>query len=240
MQDQDYQIFEAYLAGDLPADKVRVHEEKIEQDQDYKESFELYKSLNQHLENKEKNEKELEQFKNTVSDISDNYFATRKKTKFAWVKMAVAASIIIAIGLYFLIGEISKPQYQEIAQIPTIHLTERSADGEIYVQAEEAFNQEQYTEAIKLFGQILQEDNQNQSISLYQAIAFMEIDSANRAKELYDKIIEKENAYSEEALWYAALNELKEENYTACKEYLTKINPSASRYEDAQNLLEKL
>ncbi len=240
MKDQDYQIFEAYLMGDLPANEVETHEKRLQEDQNYKESFELYKSINQHLENESKNKEELEQFKNSLSDISGNYFATRKKSKFAWVKMAIAASIIIAIGLYFLIGEISKPHYQEIAQIPTIHLTERSAVGEAYLKAENAFNQAQYNAAIKLFDQILQEDNQNYSISLYQAIAYMEIDSVNKARELYDEIIEKENAYSEEALWYAALNELKEENYTACKAYLTKIKPSASRYEDAQNLLEKL
>lgn len=240
MKDQDYQLFEAYLTGDLSADEVEAHEKKLQEDQNYKESFELYKSLNQHLENKYKNEEKLEQFKNSVSNISDNYFASRKKSKFAWVKMAVAALIIIAIGLYFLLGEISKPHYKEIAQIPTIHLTERSADGEIYLQAENAFNQKQYSKAIKLFDQILQENSQQQSINLYQAIAYMEIDSADKARELYDKIIQKENAYSEEALWYAALNELKAENYTACKAYLTKIKPSASRYEDAQNLLEKL
>ncbi|WP_375578384.1 tetratricopeptide repeat protein [Marivirga tractuosa] len=240
MKDQDYQIFESYLMGDLPEDEVITHEKRLQEDQDYKESFEIYKSLNQHLENKYKNEEKLEQFENSVSDISENYFASRKKTKFAWVKMAVAASIIIAIGLYFLLGEISQPQYQEIAQIPTIHLTERSVDGEIYLQAENAFNQEQYSEAIKLFNQILEEDNQNQSISLYQAIAYMEIDSTNKAKKLYDNIIQRENAYSEEALWYAALNELKRENYTACEEYLLKISPSASRYEDAKNILENL
>lgn len=240
MKDQDYQIFEAYLAGDLPANEVSAHEKRLEHDQDYKESFELYKSLNQHLENDFKNEEEVEQFKKSVSDISGNYFASRKKPKFAWVKMALAASIIIAIGLYFLIGEISKPQYQEIAQIPTIHLTERSADGEIYTKAENAFNQEQYSEAISLFDQILNGDSQNQSIRLYQAIAYTELGETDNARKLYDEIIQNENAYSEEALWYAALNELKDENYTTCKAYLTKIKASASRYEDAQDLLEKL
>lgn len=240
MKDQDYQIFEAYLAGDLPANEASAHEKRLEQDEDYKESFELYKSLNQHLENDFKNEEDVEQFKNSVSDISSNYFASRKKQKFAWVKMAIAASIIIALGLYFLLGKISKPQYQEIAQIPTIHLTERSVDGEIYAKAENAFNKEQYSEAIKLFAKILNEDSQNQSIKLYQAIAHTELGEIDKAKKLYDEIIQNENAYSEEALWYAALNELKEENYTACKAYLTKIKSSASRYEDAQNLLEKL
>ncbi|ADR23693.1 hypothetical protein MATR_24510 [Marivirga tractuosa] len=240
MKDQDYQLFEAYLAGVLPANEASVHEKRLEQDQDYKESFELYKSLNQHLKNNFKDEEKLEQFKKSVSDISGNYFVTRKKAKFAWVKMAVAASIILAIGLYFLIGEMSKPQYQEIAQIPTIHLTERSIDGEIYTKAENAFNQEQYSEAIKMFDQILNEDSQNQSIMLYKAIAHTENGATEKARMLYEELIQNDNAYSEEALWYAALNELKEKNYTACKTYLTKIKRSASRYEDAQNLLEKL
>jgi tetratricopeptide (TPR) repeat protein len=192
------------------------------------------------LRNEYKNEDDLEQFKNSVSSISNNYFESRKKPKFAGVKMALAASIVIAIGLYFLLGEISKPQYQEIAQIPTVHLSERSVTGEIYLEAETAFNSAQYAKAIELFDQILKKDNQRHSISLYKAIAFMETGEVDKAKKLYDEIIQKENAFSEEALWYAALNELKKEDYTACKAYLKKIKPSASRYEDASNLLNEL
>jgi len=240
MKDQDYHIFEAYLSGNLNSEELEIHKKRLTEDQEYKESFELYKSLNQHLTDKFKNEKELEHFENSLSNVSKNYFKSRKKPKFAWVKMALAASIIIAIGLYFLLGEISKPQYQEIAQIPTIHLSERGANVDTYLQAETAFNQENYKIAIELFDQILKENNQMHSISLYQAIAYMETGEADKAKKLYDEIIEKDNAFSEEALWYAALNELKKENYAACKAYLKKIKPSASRYEDAAELLNKL
>jgi predicted Zn-dependent protease len=240
MKDQDYHIFEAYLTGDLESEELKEHNKKLKEDNDYKESFELYKSINQHLTNKYENEKDLDQFKNSVTNISNSYFETRKKSKFAWVKMALAASIIIAIGLYFLIGEVSKPQYQELAQIPTIHLSERGVNANIYLQAETAFNSEQYANAIELFDQILKEDAQRHSIRLYQGIAYMEMEKPEEAKKLYDEIIQEENAFSEEALWYAALNELKKEDYQACKVYLKKIKPSASRYEDASNLLKEL
>jgi len=238
MKDQDYQLFEAYLAGDLSESDVKEHLKRLENDQEYRESFELYKSLNEHLKNQ--NEEKLGQFKDSVSDISKNYFESRSKPKFGWVKMALAASIVIAIGLYFILGKISKPQYEEIAQIPTIHLTERSADNELYSQAENAFNQEQYEKAIGLFEQILKTDNQNQNMRLYLAIAYMENDDIDNARKIYDEIIQKENAYSEEALWYAALNELKDENYAACQTYLAKIKPSASRYKEAQELIGEL
>lgn len=240
MQDQEYQIFEAFLSGDLNPAQLKAHHKRLEEDQDYKESFELYESLNQHLKDEFKNEKELAQFKNSVSSISKNYFKSREKPKFAWVKMAIAASIIVAIGLYFILSEVSKPQYQEIAQIPTIHLSERGVNTEIYLQAETAFNQEQYEKAIQLFDQILKEENQRHSISLYQAIAYMEMGQTGEARKIYEEIIRKENAFSEEALWYAALNELQEENYKACEVYLKKIKPSASRYKDAIDLLNRL
>jgi len=238
MKDQDYQIFEAYLAGDLSESDIKEHLKRLENDQEYKESFELYESLNEHLKNQ--SEEKLGQFKDSVSDISKNYFESRTKPKFGWVKMALAASIVIAIGLYFILGEISKPQYEEIAQIPTIHLTERSAGNEIYSQAENAFNQEQYEEAAGLFEQILKTDIQNQNIRLYLAIAYMENGKTDNARKIYDEIIQKENAYSEEALWYAALNELREENYADCQAYLAKIKPSASRYKEAQELIGEL
>ncbi|SMG33041.1 Tetratricopeptide repeat-containing protein [Marivirga sericea] len=240
MKDQDYRIFEAYITGDLESEEMEQHNKKLQEDNDYRESFELYKTLNEHLKSEFENTEDLEQFEKSVSSISSNYFERRKHPKFAWVKMTIAASIIIAIGLYFLFGEVSKPQYQEVAQIPTIHLSERGANVEVYLQAEKAFNQRQYAQAIELFDQILREDNQMHSIRLYQAIAYMETGQAENAKKLYDKIIQQKNAFSEEALWYAALNELNKEDYPACKSYLKKIKPSASRYEDATNLLNEL
>lgn len=240
MKDQDYHIFEAYLKGDLTGEGLEIHQKKLENDQDYKESFELYKSINNHLEKEFDGESELKEFKNSVSNISKDYFEARKENKFPWLKMAIAASIIIAIGFYFYLVNFSKPEYNEIAQIPNIHLTVRSTNSELYIKAENAFNQEQYGDAIGYFDQILEQTKEQPSIKLYQAIAYMELGSVDKARELYEEIIIKESSYAEEALWYASLNELKAKNYSACKKYLSEIKSTASRYQDAQNLLEKL
>jgi tetratricopeptide (TPR) repeat protein len=240
MKDQDYQIFEAYLKGDLGKEEMELHQNRMQNDQDYKKTFELYQSINKHLENEFKDESKLNDFKSSVSNISKDYFESRNETNFPWLKMAIAASLIIAIGLYFYLGDFSKPQYEEIAQIPTIHLTVRGTESELFTQAETAFNQEKYADAIEFFNQILAKNNEELSIKLYQAIAYMELGSYDKARKLYDEIINQESSYAEEALWYASLNELKAENYSACKAYLSKIKSSASRYEDAKNLLKKL
>lgn len=240
MKDQDYILFEAYLAGNLTQDDVQTHQARLENDQKYKESFELYQSINKHLKDEWGTKDGLDHFKKDVSAVSQDYFQEQKKSSFPWMKMAVAACLILALGLYFLLGEFSKPQYDAIAQIPTAHLTQRSADGEIYSHAETAFNDGQYAEAISLFDQIIEEDAEAQSILLYQAIAYMEMGAEDKARTIYNEIIQENTGYSEEALWFAALNELKSENYKACKEYLHKIEPSASRYKEAKELLGKL
>lgn len=240
MKDQDYHIFEAYLKGDLNGEGLEKHHKKLEIDREYRESFELYKSINNHLEKQFDGELELKEFKNSVSDISKRYFEARKQNKFPWLKMAIAASIIIAIGLYFYLGNFSKPQYEEIAQIPTIHLTVRGTESELFTQAETAFNQEKYADAIEFFNKILAKNNEELSIKLYKAIAYMELGSVEKARQLYEEIINQESSYAEEALWYASLNELKAKNYSACKDYLSEIKSAASRYQDAQNLLEEL
>jgi hypothetical protein len=182
MKDQDYQIFEAYLSGDLSEAEVKTHQERLGTDQDYKESFELFQSLNKHLADKFKNDHELAQFKDSVSNVSNEYFESKSKSQFPWIKMAIAACLIVAIGLYFYLGDISKPQYDEIAQIPSIHLTVRSSDNQIYTQAEDAFNEKQYAEAIALFDQILEQESEAQSIKLYQGISYMEMDSIDNAR----------------------------------------------------------
>lgn len=240
MTDQDYQIFEAYLAGDLSEADAKTHQERLTNDRDYKESFELYQALNKQIADEWKTKEGVEHFKKEVSTISQDYFQKEKKSSFPWMKIAAAACLIIAVGLYFLLGQFSKPQYDAIAQIPTAHLTERSADGALYSQAESAFNEGKYADAITLFDQIINEDAEAQSIKLYQAIAYMEMGAEHKARKRYNEVIEEGSGFSQEALWYAALNELKFENYKACKEYLLEIKSSASRYKEAKELLSKL
>ncbi|WKV10897.1 tetratricopeptide repeat protein [Marivirga harenae] len=240
MTEQDYQIFETYLTGDLTKDELARHQKRIENDDDYKENFELFQSINNHLEKGSATESEINDFKGSVSRISKEYFDSRQKAKLPWLKMAIAASVIVAIGLYFYLGNISKPQYDEIAQIPNLHLTVRGNDNGIYTKAENAFNEKQYADAIEFFNQILEQNEEEQSIKLYRAIAYMELGAETKARDLFEEILQTQSGYAEEALWYAALNELKVKRYSACKVYLSKIKPSASRYEDAKNLLEEL
>ena len=248
MEEQDYILFEDFLSGNLSKEDVSNFKARLQSDAAFKEAFNIYKDISNHLEHEIGNEEKTADFKANLDSISHNYFskleleeveAPSKKT-FSIYQLAIAASIALLLGFFVFNQFSADPTYSDFANYDQISLTVRGENDELLKDAEEAFNSKNYKEAEVLFNKILKETPQNTEIELYKSITLIETNQYSEADELLKNISETTSIYTNKAKWYLALSKLKQEDFEACKAVLKNIPEDAEDYNQAQKLLKKL
>lgn len=245
MEDRDYILFEDYLTNELNEDQKTAFEKRLKEDKDFREAFELYQSTSRFLSHKFSNPEERESFKRNLNKISNSYSKTHEvvvnKTRYfkPW-KLAIAASLLVLMGVFYSQWFSSSPQYQDFADHPEINITVRGNNQPLKKKAEKAFNTENYKEAIPLFKSILIDEPKNIELQLYLSISLIEQDKFKEADSTLKSILESPNAYSNQVKWYAALSQLKQGDYEMTKVYLELITEDAMEYDQAQDLIHEL
>jgi tetratricopeptide (TPR) repeat protein len=244
MEDRDYILFEDYLSQSLSKNEREAFEVRLNEDDSFKEAFELYKSTSSFLEHKFSNIKEREAFKENLSRISKKQLTTSeahsKKTSYfkPW-KMAVAASLLVIFGVFYS-QWFSTPTYRDYADYPQISLKTRGISDQIITKAEIAFNSKNYEEAISLFKALPDKESENFEIKLYLAVSLVEVNSFSEADAIFQTLLNKPTAYLNQARWYAALSRLKQKKYDESESLLELIPEDSEEYTKAQKLLQKL
>lgn len=244
MQEDLYIAFENYLNEEMPLEDKNAFEGQLQNDTVFKEKFELYKETTQFLELKFA--PQTLDFKANLKTISDQHFDelklpfAKKKSKvinlqFKW--FSVAAVFVIGLGLWF-ISQGGNPSYNDFSQHQTANFIERS-EGNVYLkEAQDFFNANQYKKAAASFAKI--NEANNPEIQLYYAISSIEIDEYPKAKKLLENISNGTSVYKEDAIWYLALSNLKQNKIEPCKSYLKQIPEDSERFAEAQKLLNDL
>ncbi len=161
-----------------------------------------------------------------------------------WLRWSAAAALLVgALGILFWLQQ--NPSSQELFadnyEVYFLDPTSRSAGEEDPAMiALEAYQQKDYTTAIKEFGLILQNEPEQPTLQLALAISYWENGQAQQAKStiktLFDHPILKDQAY-----WYAALFALAEDQPEAAVDYLEKIpSDSGQLHSKAVKLLDAL
>lgn len=246
MEETTYIAFDKYLNNELVGEELTDFEERLQNDSEFNEEFEIYKTLEDSLSSKFENEEEETVLRNTLSDLGSKFIKEeeiqKKETKvvplFNYRKLMVAASIAVLIG--FFLFKNGTPVYGDYSNHNSLELIVRGDNNESLLTAEEAFNAKDYNEALKqltnLTG-ILPEDIE---IQLYIGICNLELNNFDEAGTIFNKISAGDSSFASTGTWYKALSLLKQENLSGCKEVLKTIPESAPEYSDAQELLDKL
>jgi cytochrome c-type biogenesis protein CcmH/NrfG len=244
MEDRDYILFEDYISHSLNQSEIEAFEKRLEEDEAFRKGFELYKETSGFLEHKFSDSSEREAFKANLSKISransDNAKVPSKKIKLLhpW-KLAVAASILVIVGVFYS-QWFTTPVYQDFADYPQISLTVRGDSNQIKAEAENAFNSQNYKEAIPLFRTLLQTEPDTAEFQLYLAVSLVEEDAFAEADTLFDELMKEPSAYLNQTRWYAALSKLKQKKHKESEAILRLIPQEAEEYPQAQKLLKKL
>ncbi|WP_298314157.1 hypothetical protein [uncultured Aquimarina sp.] len=242
--EEKYELFERKISDELSNKEEETLSRIIEEDQVVAEEFRTYKEWSSYLDanlNLEQNQSDLEQ---NLKKVGDSFFEkkpAKKETKV--IKMpsliyAVAASVAIVLGVYTFTK--SGPTYNDFAAIPELSITERGSEDGIGKKAEVSFNSKNYQEAEKYLSELLKNDNSNSEYLFYLGIALVEQDKYDKASGIFEKLQEGTSVYKYKAIWFEALNQLKQKNMGRCAKLLKLLPQEAEDYQQAQKLLKKL
>ncbi|RNL84682.1 tetratricopeptide repeat protein [Sinomicrobium pectinilyticum] len=244
MEEQDYILFEDYVSGTLSEEEKQKLEERLQYDDELKESFTVYKEASVYLDRTFGKTEDTEAFRDKISAISKEYF--RKDTepskgirKLRPWQIAVAASILVILGIFFF-RRTGMPVYEDYADYPQLSLTVRGGENTLLKQAETAFNEGDYGKASVLFEDILKADRTNAEISFYYAVSLVELGRYEEADTGFSALMASRSVFRTEAIWYGALSKLRQKDYKASAGLLEQIPEGDDRYAQAQKLLKKL
>jgi predicted Zn-dependent protease len=238
MEDKFY-VFENYLAGELSKKELTEFENLLQKDMELKKDFEQYKEVHHSLENSFKNQKELESFEKNLKNISHQYFNKEtNRSSFKWIYSA-AASIAILLSFYLFYPS-SEATYEEYIEYPTVNFVTRGSEQKNLIDAQNAFNDKNFDNAIELLSKALNEDSTNTELKLYQGFSFIETNRYQKAETVLKPISEGNTSYKYTAIWYLALSNLKQEKHSECKELLMQLPEEFTQFKKAQKLLQNL
>ncbi|RZN82061.1 MAG: tetratricopeptide repeat protein [Winogradskyella sp.] len=247
MEEEKYIAFENYLSKSLSEEEILAFEKKLDSDSEFKKDFETYKELTEFLEHSHGDAKATKEFETNLKSISNNYFEKQerqvqplnKSRVFRISQLAIAATVVVFLGL-FLFNRFSIPGYEDYSDHYVISLSVRGNVEDVVIKAQNAFNEKNYKDAEVHFSEILKTNLDNTEVKLYKAISQIEQDKFEEADAVLKHIATGKSAYKNEALWYAALSKLKQEDYKTCIELLKGLSDDSIHYKKAQKLIDKL
>ena len=240
MLEELYIGFEKYLLNEMTPEEKANFENKLQNDTDFKEQFQVYKETSLFL--ALKFSKETTDFKQNLEKTGANHFGkpALKKSKVISLQskwFAVAAMLVVFMGVWYF-NSSGNPTFSDYNDYNEAHFVERSDTNQNLVNAQTFFNAKDYKKASENFAKI--EDLTNPELQLYFAISLIETNNFTKASVLLTNISDGNSVYKEEAIWYLALSSLKQKDYKACKLQLEQISEASEKYNQAQKLLKEL
>jgi len=260
------QEIDAYLEGKMSQEEVMIFEGKLEKDSELKEDVLLQQSIHQSFKeddwstipNSTDNE-ELQSMQSilrneqntiissTIRQVGDLYInkdqPTKGNTRF-YLRIAMAAAVLMLFALPFLINLNSKSYYDQYANWE--HLPSLRSKGNTQakiIEGESLYLSQQYTDAIQYFEENIDKQDTYYSYALiYLGTSYFQIDNIEKAHQTYDLLIDSNTLQSSYGYWYKLLLYLKSENIEKAKEMITLIvsNPDHYNYMEARKLEKEL
>lgn len=239
MNEEHYILFSQYLENEMAEDEKINFEKQLTEDQELASTFEIFKELNLHLENKFGNETELKAFQENLKSISKEHFKTKKSKVVAFQpwQYAIAASVAVLIGLFF--SQNINPSFDDYNNPEMATFIERGDVNENLKLAQDAFNAKNYKKAIPHFEDVLKV-NKSHAIQYFYAISLLEDNQYQKAETNLSELKSGTSIYKNKAIWYLALSKLKQKDYDSCQKILLTIPDDFEDYDQVQELLNDL
>ena len=240
MKEELYLSFENYLSNELLLKEKIIFENRLQNDLDFKEEFEIYKESTQFL--KTKFSAETAAFKENLKVIAKESLVENKPKKGKTIQLktfvyAIAAIFVLFFGLQLF--QNNNPEYGDFNKHEEAHFTERGDLIESLNLAQNAFNNKNYKAAIINFELVLKEYPRPE-IKYFYAISLLEENRFADSEIVLNDIINGQSIYKNTATWYLALSKLKQKDYKSCKTILLTIPSDYEDYAQVEKLLKSL
>lgn len=196
---------EAYFEDQLSENDRKLFEERCTSDEAFASDVAFYVSARQALKNELLNEKEL-QWKKT-GNVKQLHGAEPKSIKRnLWVRYAVAASVILIVSLFFLLGQPS-PQQLALNYVDAEydHLSQTMGGLEDTLElGKNAYNKNDYSKASMLFEGLAMNHPENAEAKQFAGIAYLRQKNYSKAISLFDSLAAMRGLYNNPGLFLKA------------------------------------
>lgn len=240
MNEERYILFDQYFQGEMTVEERNSFEKQLSENEEFASEFRTFKTVLVQLDNKFGYEGEREAFRENLSGIADQHF-NKDRPKVVLMRpwyFAAAASVAILFSLFFF-DYTQNPSFNDYNHPGQAHFTERSNTNVDLVQAEKAFNDRKFKEAVPFFEAILK-NNKTAEIQYYYGVSLLQTIEYQKAEAVFNELKSGSSVYKEKALWNLALLKLKQKDYKGCKQILQTISQDYEDYDEVQELLDAL
>lgn len=235
---QPYALIENYLKGELSGDALNDFERQLKASPDFAQEVQLHRELYSHfndevpdyqLDNEKKQvindyaqSEEVQAFQAKLKAAKQNFNKKEvsvKPTKvrsLRWI-YAVAASILLLIGGYFLINQNSTIQpndlYASVSTHEKLSTTEMGTNSETLQIIEKNFNQKNYAEVLTVLPDFLntlpETDKNYYKLLCSKGIAELETNQYEKALQTFERLANSDAIIAPQGKWYTVLTYLK-------------------------------
>ncbi|WP_046757319.1 tetratricopeptide repeat protein [Kordia jejudonensis] len=238
---QKEEFIQDYIANRLSDTEKARFETLLETDAEFREAYETYQEVAMAFQLSKSNE--IKQRLQAI-DALETTAKTRNFFQLHFRKMAIAAVFIV--GMFLTINALRSDgnMYDSYFEIcPNTYLPVTRGENEQHVQFEafKAYESADYATAEKIFNTILKTDK-NPTTRFYYAMSLLNQEKFDLALAQLETLRSITFDYQVETLWYAALIELKNENFERAKSNFEAIDNLDKNFKatEIQEILAKL
>ncbi len=223
---EDFERIEAYLNGTLSSDELTSFEKQLQTDKGFAIKVEDIRTILAGIETQSL-KAQLNDFHEEVLKNSEDGSSKPKIRSLDWMKYAVAAVLVLALGSFWFLNENSNERlyadyYSPDPGLPT---TMGNNDNYEFYQAMVTYKQGNYEDALKSWKDQLNNKTENDTLNYFVGSALLASKQEGEALSFLLKVANQEDsAFKNEAYYYIGLAYLKADNTEEAKAYLKKSN----------------
>lgn len=233
------EIMDAYLQGQLSSEERRAFEERLDQDLEFRNTFEWHQKMSNAIQ-------EIE-FRQTLAQLQSSSQQKKEAKIRSWKPLlGIAAAVVFLIGFFWVIYLNQEPSLQKhLAQVeldpglPTLLGTSQEV---AFGEGMNAYKLQDFEMAKTYWSPLLIAQPSNDTLLFYLAQVDLGTGQNKAAQEKLEQIkAQKESLFLEKANWYLAIAALRLDEPTTAIELLQQIvDQEEEKREEALELLDYL
>ena len=217
----DIERIHRYIDGQMEGEELAQFEADMSSDSSLRDELELQRSMINHASEVRSSEDALKALREVHHQNANPDSSPQRSLKMIWIGIAIAAGIALLCYMMYP-ASLSTPQeiYAAYVSYPTASFgTKGSALEDLLLEAEVAFNQENYEDSYSLFSEYNnQVDPSNGEVEFYKGLSQLALGNHGMAKTIFEELSSSHPLFATDSRWYIGLIELYEGDIDNAKE----------------------
>lgn len=237
------EIIQDYIEGKLEGEALSSFLKALNENPALNEEVRLRKEIQAILEKDNSQAAGIQKIRQTLAEKNRLYFQPaqrhtgRRDILKKWgIGIAVAASLAFIITVT---GIFSSPGLEQLPLMPEYSMRNQSQEGQ-YIHASDAYNTQNYNEAIVILHKIKDADEADATAAYYLGLSHLGNTNYDSALVYIQQIAEGRSIYREDACYFTGYLYYKLQDFERAKDFLLRVNKENTYYKKAGKILDKI